>query len=69
MRARPKIDHFWYDLEMRLQDFNNLVPKPSQTEHNQGRIELPKAERGHATSYSARIDSIVLSVTKNNISS
>ena len=37
----------------------------------QGHIELPKAARGHATSYySARtcIDGIVLSVTKSNIS-
>ena len=32
-------------------------------EFYQGRIEPPKAERGHATSYSARIDGIVLSVT------
>ena len=35
---------------------------------DQGRIELPKAVRGHATSYSACIDGIVLSVTKNNVS-
>ena len=34
----------------------------------QGRIEPPKAARGHATSYSACIDGIVLSVTKNNVS-
>jgi len=33
-----------------------------------GLIEPPKAARGHATSYSARIDGIVLSVTKNNVS-
>ncbi len=32
---------------------------------NQGRIEPPKAARGHATSNSANIDSIVLNVTKN----
>ncbi len=31
----------------------------------QGRIELPKVVRGHATSDSANIDSIVLNVTKN----
>ncbi len=31
----------------------------------QGRIEPPKAARGHATSNSANIDSIVLNVTKN----
>jgi len=31
----------------------------------QGRIEPPKAARGHATSYKARTDGIVLSVTKN----
>ncbi len=30
----------------------------------QGRIEPPKAARGHATSNSANIDSIVLNVTK-----
>ena len=35
---------------------------------NQGRIEPPKAARGHATSRSPCIDGIVLSVTKNNIS-
>ena len=34
----------------------------------QGRIEPPKAARGHATSRSPGIDGIVLSVTKNNIS-
>ena len=33
----------------------------------QGRIEPPEAARGHATSYSARIDGIVLSITKNNV--
>ncbi len=33
--------------------------------YNQGRIEPPKAARGHATSNSANIDSIVLNVTKN----
>ena len=32
-------------------------------EYYQGRIEPPKAARGHATSYSARIDSIMLNVT------
>ena len=32
----------------------------------QGRIEPPKAARGHATSYSARIDGIVLSVRYRN---
>ena len=37
-------------------------------ERGQGHIELPKAARGHATSYGAHIDSIVLSVTKNNVS-
>ena len=37
-------------------------------EVNQGRIEPPKAARGHATSRSPCIDGIVLSVTKNNIS-
>ena len=52
---------------MRLQDFNNLVQKPSQAEHNQGYIELLKSAREHATSYSARIDDIVLSDTKNNV--
>ncbi len=31
----------------------------------QGRIEPPKAARGHATSNSANTDSIVLNVTKN----
>ncbi len=31
----------------------------------QGRIEPPKAARGHATSNSANIDSVVLNVTKN----
>ena len=31
------------------------------------RAAPPKAARGHATSYSARIDGIVLSVTKNNV--
>ena len=36
--------------------------------YSQGHIEPPKAARGHATSYSARIDGIVLSVTKNNVS-
>jgi len=35
----------------------------------QGRIEPPKAARGHATSYSARTDGIVLSVTQNNVTS
>ena len=35
---------------------------------SQGRIEPPKAGRGHATSSSPCIDGIVLSVTKNNIS-
>ena len=34
---------------------------------SQGRIELPKAARGHATSYSTHIDGIVLSVAKNNV--
>ena len=34
----------------------------------QGRIEPPKAVRGHANSHSPCIDGIVLSVTKNNIS-
>ena len=29
----------------------------------QGRIEPPEAARGHATSYSARIDGIVLKIT------
>ncbi len=32
--------------------------------YDQGRIEPPKAARGHATSNSANIDSIVLNVTK-----
>ncbi len=32
---------------------------------NQGCIKLPKAARGHATSNTANIDSIVLNVTKN----
>ncbi len=32
--------------------------------HYQGRIEPPKAARGHATSNSANIDSLVLNVTK-----
>jgi len=43
----------------------------SQTnaEYSQGCIEPLKAARGHAASYSARTDDIVLSVTKNNISS
>ena len=36
---------------------------------HQGRIEAPKAARGHATSRSPCIDGIVLSVTKNNVSS
>ena len=36
--------------------------------YQQGRIEPPKAARGHATSRSPCIDGIVLSVTKNNIS-
>ncbi len=31
----------------------------------QGRLEPPKAARGHATSSSANIDSVVLNVTKN----
>ncbi len=31
---------------------------------NQGRIEPPKAARGHATFNSANIDSIVLNLTK-----
>ena len=31
--------------------------------------EPPKVTRGHATSYSARINSIMLNVTKNNTSS
>ena len=34
----------------------------------QGHIKPPKAARGHATSYSARIDSIMLNVTKNSAS-
>jgi len=34
------------------------------TEYKQGRIELPKAARGHATSHSALTDGIVLSVNK-----
>jgi len=38
-------------------------------DYYQGCIEPPKAARGHATSYSARTDGIVLSVTKNNVSS
>ena len=38
------------------------------SEPEQGHIGPPKAARGHATSYSARIDGIVLSVTKNNVS-
>jgi len=38
-------------------------------EIGQGHIELPKAVREHATSCSARTDGIVLSVTKNNVSS
>ena len=38
------------------------------SKRKQGRIEPPKAVRGHATSYSAHIDGIVLSVTKNNVS-
>ena len=42
--------------------------KEFSIEYRQGRIEPPKAARGHATSYSARIDGIVLSVTKNNVS-
>ena len=33
----------------------------------QGRIEPPKAARGHATSYSVHRDGIVLSATKNNV--
>ncbi len=33
--------------------------------YDQGCIEQPKAVRGHATSNSANIDSIVLNVTKN----
>ena len=36
--------------------------------YRQGHIEPPKAARGHENSYSARIDGIVLSVTKNNVS-
>ncbi len=36
---------------------------------NQGRIEPPKAARGHATSDSAYTDGIVLSVTKNSVRS
>jgi len=35
---------------------------------HQGCIELPKAVRGYATSYSARTDGMVLSVTKKNVS-
>ena len=33
-------------------------------QYRQGRIEPPEVVRGHTTSYSARIDGIVLSVTK-----
>ena len=40
----------------------------SQYGYSRGHIEPPKAARGHATSYSVRIDGIVLSVTKNNVS-
>ncbi len=39
--------------------------KSCSSRRYQGRIELPKAARGHATSNSANIDSIVLNVTKN----
>ncbi len=39
--------------------------RPSINGLNQRRIEPPKAARGHATSNSANIDSIVLNVTKN----
>ncbi len=38
---------------------------PGAYEQRQGRIEPPKVARGHATSNSANIDSIVLNVTKN----
>ncbi len=37
----------------------------SLQKYDQGRIEPPKAARGHATSDSAHTDGIVLSVTKN----
>ena len=36
--------------------------------YNQGHIKLPSAARGHATSNSARIGGIVLSVAKNKAS-
>ena len=38
-----------------------------QNRSDQGRIEPPKAARGHATSYSARVDCEMLSVTKHRI--
>ena len=44
---------------------NNIKLLETNEDH-QGRIEPPKAARGHATSRSPCIDSIVLSVTKNN---
>ena len=45
-----------------------MLKKALVNHHEQGHIEPPKAARGHATSYSARTDGKVLSVTKNNVS-
>ena len=45
-----------------------MLKKALANHHEQGHIDLPKAARGHATSYSARTDGKVLSVTKNNVS-
>ena len=56
---------------MHMARFNSSIAGKSsenKSELMQGRIEPPKAARGHATSYSACIDGIVLSVTKNSVS-
>ena len=53
---------------MRMRSYNEADAVCGTVECQQGRIEPPKAARGHATSHSPCIDGIVLSVTKNNIS-